>query len=108
MSDDPEQWSPCPPGELSNLQQSLQNDAKLRARRNFVLAAGAVALAGGGLVTFTQLSSDVSAENITCREALELKSEYQAGTLKLASKRKLIEAHLAHCRRCRIAYDQTA
>lgn len=105
---DPEQWSPCPPGELSNLQQSLQHDAKLRGRRNFVVTAGAVALAGGGLVTLTLLSSDTSAQKITCRETLELKSEYQAGTLKSDSKRKLIETHLAHCRRCRIAYDQTA
>ncbi|WP_425305518.1 anti-sigma factor family protein [Bremerella cremea] len=45
---------------------------------------------------------------MTCGEALDLMPSYRAGKIPFASQRKQIEAHLAHCPRCRIAYERTA
>lgn len=47
-------------------------------------------------------------EKMTCGEALDLMPSYRAGKIPFASQRKQIEAHLAHCPRCRIAYERTA
>ncbi|PQO39868.1 zf-HC2 domain-containing protein [Bremerella cremea] len=103
---DPETWSPCPSGELSKLQKSLEHDINRRSRRRFLAAGGVFFLATGSLVTWGILESNSRyAHKISCREVLDLRSTYLAGRIESDEKRKLIQAHLAHCPKCRIAYE---
>ncbi|PQO44459.1 zf-HC2 domain-containing protein [Blastopirellula marina] len=110
---EPESWSPCPAGELSQLQETLhQQRAKLRARRRFLIASSSALAATGGMVALTLIPSSpptpVKLTPVSCREAHDLMTAYLAGTLKSDAKRSSIQAHLDRCPGCKRLYEANA
>ena len=103
---DREPWDPCPAGELSGLQESLQaRSRRLRSRRRFLLGGVAAAVAGLGVYTLTS-GSNVQAQPISCFQARQLIPDYVKGTLKDRQALASLKAHLDHCLACRQYYEK--
>ncbi|MBI1246915.1 twin-arginine translocation signal domain-containing protein [bacterium] len=104
---DREPWDPCPAGELSGLQESLQaRSRRLRSRRRFLLG-GSVAVTLAGLGTYLLSSgSQANAAPISCIRAKQLIPSYIDGTLKDRQNLLSLKAHLAHCPVCRVYYEK--
>lgn len=106
-SDEP--WSECPPGELAELQRSLQDrDLRMRGRRRLLVAAGSMSMAVAGVGIGILLSREqTKASMLSCQETVDLLPRYVDGTLTSESSRKAVEMHLDHCKKCREYFEAT-
>ncbi|MFN3151131.1 zf-HC2 domain-containing protein [Bremerella sp.] len=100
-SDEP--WSECPPGELAELQRSLQDqERRIRGRRRILVAAGGMSIAVAGVGIGAFLSRDqTTASMLSCQETVDLLPRYVAGTLNSPPTQNAVEVHLEHCEKCR-------
>lgn len=93
-------WRRCPPGKFEDLTRKLQ---RRRQRRQFLRAAGAVAVAAvGGGITFWLAKPTVrepGLEDISCGEVRQLAGAYARGELPPTT-RERVRQHLAGCPQC--------
>ncbi|QDU77286.1 hypothetical protein Pan97_43530 [Bremerella volcania] len=104
-----EPWSECPAGELAELQRSLkEQESRLHGRRKLMITAGSVTLgiasAGIGIILSR---NEPHIAILSCQETVELLPKYADRSLSSPAKRKAVEMHLNHCRKCREYYEAT-
>lgn len=96
------QWNQCPDGTLSGLASRLRAQRRSAQLRPVIAGAVLLLVVCGSYVLTNNLLAD--SDPLTCAETVPLLAEYQSGSLKSSTERR-VRDHLASCPSCRKHYQ---
>lgn len=99
-------WVACPSGTLRQVADQIRADGISKSRHGYsrgVIFGLMLAVVAFGVVAVRNQSSSTSAE-LTCNEVMTLMADYAAGQLDQEDADRVL-AHLAHCDKCRQAFE---
>jgi len=103
----PDAWSQCEPGTLSDVGNRIRRERRRRFIRQLTFTASlATVLLVGAWAAYGPLhSGEVGPLEFTCQDVMSKAQLYRSGDLS-SEERQAFELHLAHCPECRRMFNQ--